>query len=70
MYPVPSRPFKFVGIDLFDFIGEIYIVLADSYFPGWRAFVTPAQQAADGETVQETEVTLHRANGNFRAINF
>ena len=31
MYPVPSRPLKFVGIDLFDFIGEIYIVLADSY---------------------------------------
>ena len=32
MHPVPSRPFEFVGADLFDFNGKIYTVLVDSYF--------------------------------------
>ena len=31
MYPVPSRPFEFVGTDLCDFNGKIYIVLFDSH---------------------------------------
>ena len=31
MHPVPSRPFEFVGTDLFDFNCKIYIVLVDSY---------------------------------------
>ncbi len=44
-----------------------WLVLADSYFPGWRAYV---RAPGTGETVKEneTEVTLHRANGHFRAV--
>ncbi len=41
-----------------------WLVLADSYFPGWRAYARPAATGDDAET----EVTIHRANGAFRAI--
>ncbi len=40
------------------------LVLADSYFPGWKAYIRP--QGA-GEK-QETEVPIFRADGNFRAV--
>lgn len=40
-----------------------WLVLADTYFPGWRAYVSNRQNPEP-----ETEVTIHRANGNFRAI--
>ncbi len=42
-----------------------WLVLADSYFAGWKAFVRPA-----GEKTEENELELpiHRANGNFRAV--
>ena len=39
-----------------------WLVLADSYFPGWKAYITP-----QGGTT-ETEVTIHRADGAFRAV--
>ncbi len=48
-----------------------WLVLADSYFVGWRAYVTAVEEtetSAEIEGSQEVEVTLHRANGNFRAI--
>ena len=31
LHPVPSRPFEFVGTDLFDFNSKTFIVLVDSY---------------------------------------
>jgi O-antigen/teichoic acid export membrane protein len=40
------------------------LVLADSYFPGWVAYARP-QGAADD---QERELTIYRADGNFRAV--
>jgi O-antigen/teichoic acid export membrane protein len=40
-----------------------WLVLADSYFPGWRVY---ASQSADEES--EIELTIHRASGNFRAV--
>jgi O-antigen/teichoic acid export membrane protein len=42
-----------------------YLVLGDSYAPGWRAFLRPLS----GEVASaEKEVTIQRANGNFRAV--
>src|SRR3989304_2761137 len=39
-----------------------WLVLNDTYFPGWQAWDRPAGAS------EETEVTIHRANGNFRAV--
>ncbi len=41
-----------------------WLVLGDSYFPGWRAFVRPQGAGEDAER----EVAICRANGNFRAV--
>ena len=41
-----------------------FLVLADSYFPGWKAFYRPQ---GTGEE-QEQELTIYRADGNFRAV--
>jgi O-antigen/teichoic acid export membrane protein len=41
-----------------------WLVLADTYFNGWRAYVHPLGD----ETAAEQEVTIHRANENFRAV--
>ena len=42
-----------------------FLVLADSYFPGWKAYRRP-QGAGEGE---EQELEIHRADGNFRAVS-
>ncbi|MCX8066298.1 MAG: flippase, partial [Anaerolineae bacterium] len=41
-----------------------WLVLGDSHFPGWRAFVRPQGASEDAER----EVAICRANGNFRAV--
>ncbi|MGA9348482.1 MAG: oligosaccharide flippase family protein [Anaerolineae bacterium] len=41
------------------------LVLADSYFPGWKAFRRP-QGAGENE---EQELEIYRADGNFRAVS-
>ena len=41
-----------------------WLVLADSYFPGWRAYVRP-QGGGEGD---EQEVEIERYCGNFRAV--
>ncbi len=43
---------------------ESWLVLADSYYPGWKAFVRP--QGTDQD--EEQEVTIHLVNGNFRGV--
>jgi O-antigen/teichoic acid export membrane protein len=42
-----------------------FLVLADSYFPGWKAFRRP-QGAGENE---EQELEIYRADGNFRAVS-
>ncbi len=44
---------------------ERWLILADSEFPGWRAFVR-AQSAGDDAL---REVAIERVNGNFRAVH-
>ena len=57
-----------------------WLVLADSFSTGWKAYVTTEPQATDAETESpipnsqypipntEHQTTLYRANGNFRAV--
>ncbi|MGQ9794349.1 MAG: oligosaccharide flippase family protein [Anaerolineae bacterium] len=45
-----------------------WLVLADSYFPGWKAYRRPMDSGTPAENDQESESTIHLANGNFRAV--
>jgi O-antigen/teichoic acid export membrane protein len=42
-----------------------FLVLADSYFPGWKAFHRPQGAGED----EEQELKIYRADGNFRAVS-
>ncbi len=42
------------------------LVVADSYFPGWVAYIRPPDAANPQE--EEQALTIYRANGNFRAV--
>ena len=44
-----------------------WLVLADSYFPGWKAYGR-LSNLDSLDQLTETELTIHRANGNFRAV--
>ncbi len=44
--------------------GREWLILNDSWFPGWRAFVRPVGAADD----QEIEVPVVLVNGNFRGV--
>lgn len=41
-----------------------YLMLADTYFPGWKAY----RRAPGDDAKQEEELPIYRANGNFRAV--
>jgi O-antigen/teichoic acid export membrane protein len=45
-----------------------WLVLADSYFPGWKAYRRPVSGETSAESAPESEVQIHLANGNFRAV--
>ncbi|MBN1285673.1 MAG: flippase [Anaerolineae bacterium] len=42
----------------------VYLILADSYYPGWKAFVRPQGTGEDAEQ----QVEIERVDGNFRAV--
>ncbi len=48
--------------------GPSWLVLGDAYFPGWKAFVSPAEVPAEASQELEEEVPIVRATGNFRAV--
>ncbi|MEZ4593408.1 MAG: oligosaccharide flippase family protein [Chloroflexota bacterium] len=41
-----------------------WLILNDSYFPGWRAWIRPSATPDD----EETELPVTRVNGNFRGV--
>jgi O-antigen/teichoic acid export membrane protein len=49
-----------------------WLLLADTYFPGWRAYAAPINDQLPRSQIpnpkSEIELTLHRADGNFRAV--
>jgi O-antigen/teichoic acid export membrane protein len=56
-----------------------WLVLADSYFTGWRAYAAPQSSVKNLQSpnlpisnlqspTPEIELTIHRADGNFRAV--
>jgi O-antigen/teichoic acid export membrane protein len=52
----------FINVEM---AGEGWLVLADNYFPGWKAYVRPLRA---GEK-EEIQVPIYRADGNFRAVH-
>ena len=44
--------------------GPSWLILADSYFPGWKAFIRPPGTGED----EETEIPIARVAGNFRGV--
>jgi len=44
--------------------GAEWLVLTDSYFPGWKAFVRPQGSGEDAEE----QVLIYRVNGTFRGV--
>ncbi len=63
----PARVVRYTGneVEVEASGGEgAYLVLADAYFPGWKAYTRPAA----GSSSDERELTIYRAYGNFRAV--
>ena len=65
--PEPQRVARYTRNEVFVDVSVAepsWLILTDSYFPGWRAFVRP--QGAGEEAEREVEVL--RVDGNFRGV--
>ncbi|MGQ9851054.1 MAG: oligosaccharide flippase family protein [Aggregatilineaceae bacterium] len=65
--PVAARIVSYGAIEVMieaEVSVESWLVLADSYYPGWKAFVRPQGSGED----QEQEAQVHLVNGNFRGV--
>lgn len=65
--PVAARIVSYGTIEVMieaEVSAESWLVLADSYYPGWKAFIRPQ---GSGEN-QEQEAQVHLVNGNFRGV--
>jgi O-antigen/teichoic acid export membrane protein len=86
--PVPGEPWPFQQADVVthasntvfvdvEMPGAGWLVLADSYFPGWKAYRSDLDKSTlitqppdpKAEPPNETELEIVRANGNFRAVH-
>ncbi|MCO6450008.1 MAG: flippase, partial [Caldilineales bacterium] len=45
-----------------------WLVLNDAHFTGWRAYIRPLAAVDEGAGINESELPIYRANGNFRAV--
>jgi O-antigen/teichoic acid export membrane protein len=59
----PNEVFIDVPVDESNGTGS-WLVLLDSYAPGWKAFARPA----GADEAQEQELAVHRVAGNFRGV--
>ena len=50
--------------------GQSWLILGDSYYPGWKAFIRPqdSSQSGDGGEAAEAELPIRRANGTLRGV--
>jgi O-antigen/teichoic acid export membrane protein len=57
----------FVDVDVTE---PSWLILTDSYFGGWKAFVRPQAPPGSslGHEAGEEELQIHRVNGNFRGV--
>ncbi len=65
--PVPATVTAYGAIEVTlqaEVTRESWLVLADNYYPGWKAFIRPLEE--DGAS--EREVPIHLVNGNFRGV--